>query len=57
MTEANIKELERLGFTRWTKGNMDRMYVNASALGLECEYYNTGNIHRATFCGEIVSNC
>lgn len=57
MTEENIKELERLGFKRWTKGNMDRMYVNASTLGLECEYYKTGNISSATFCGERVSNC
>lgn len=51
-----IEELEKMGFNRWTKNGMDRMYINASTLGLTCEYYNTGNIHYAEFDGKHVSN-
>ena len=56
MTEQRIAELEAKGFKRWTKGTYDRLYINASVLGLVCDYYKTGNIHYATFNGEEVSN-
>lgn len=56
MTEKMIAKLEALGFRRWQKGNYDRMYINATDLGLVCEYYKTGNIHYAEFQGEHVSN-
>lgn len=51
-----IEELERLGFKRWKKNGMDRMYADAEVLGLYCEYYNTGNISYAEFNGEKISN-
>ena len=51
-----IEELEGLGFKRWTKGNMDRLYINAELLGLHCDYYNSGNICSATLNGEAISN-
>ena len=51
-----IEELEELGFSRWTKGNFDRLYINADKLGLECGYYNTGNVRWASFNGEKISN-
>ena len=54
--EAKIAALEAKGFKRWQKGTMDRLYVNAPVLGLECEYYRTGNIYRATFQGALISN-
>lgn len=57
MNEERIKELETKGFKRWTKGNYDRLYVNAKDLGLVCEYHNTGNVRRAWFNGEDISNC
>lgn len=57
MTENRITELTSKGFKRWTKGNLDRLYINAAQLGLECGYYNTGNIKWATFNGEDISNC
>ena len=57
MTENRINELVEKGFNRWTKGNFDRLYINASTLGLECEYYKTGNINHAYFNGEHISNC
>lgn len=52
----NLEALEKMGFKRWQKGAMDRMYINASALGLVCTYYKTGNISSATFDGEGISN-
>lgn len=51
-----IEELEAKGFKRWQKNGMDRMYINASTLGLECSYYKTGNISSAWFNGEHISN-
>lgn len=51
-----VEELTELGFNRWTKNGMDRMYINAKALGLDCSYYHTGNICGAEFRGEHVSN-
>lgn len=57
--EENVKtldELEDLGFKRWTKGSMDRMYIDARCLGLEVDYYNTGNVRYARFDGASISN-
>lgn len=56
MNEKMIEKLAAKGFSRWTKGKYDRMYINAKDLGLDCEYYKTGNIADATFRGEGVSN-
>lgn len=52
-----IEELEKLGFKRWQKGTMDRLYINASMLGLNYGRYNTGNIKWAEFQGNSISNC
>lgn len=56
MTDKMIEKLEKLGFNRWTKGNMDRMYINAGELGLKTTKYNTGNLRSAIFNGEEISN-
>lgn len=56
MTAEIIAKYEAAGFKRWTKGNMDRLYINATDLGLNVEYYNTGNVRNATWQGERVSN-
>lgn len=56
MTNERINELEELGFTRWQKGNMDRLYINAEMIGFECIYYKTGNIKSAWFQGDEISN-
>lgn len=56
LNEKIIKALEAKGFNRWTKGNYDRLYINAKELGLECTYYKTGNISSAYFNGEQISN-
>lgn len=56
MTDTMIAKLEAKGGKRWIKGNMDRMYFNATVLGLELEYYKTGNIRDASFRGMGLSN-
>lgn len=56
MTEKQIASYEAKGFNRWTKGNMDRLYINAKDLGLEVDYYKTGNVSSAKWCGESISN-
>lgn len=56
MTNEMIAKYEGMGFKRWTKGDMDRLYINAKELGLECEYYKTGNVSYAEFKGEKISN-
>lgn len=56
LTEKRIAALEAKGFKRWTKGEYDRLYINASELGLHCDYYKTGNISNAVFQGTSISN-
>lgn len=56
MKDTMIAKLEAKGGKRWIKGNMDRMYFNATVLGLELEYYKTGNIRDASFRGTGLSN-
>lgn len=56
LNEKMIAALENKGFNRWTKGNMDRLYINATKLGLELTYYKTGNISSAYLNGERISN-
>lgn len=41
----------------WVGGKHKRLYLNAKALGLKCDYYHTGNISRAWVNGEDISNC
>ena len=54
--DAMIQKLEEAGFKRWTKGTHDRLYINATSLGLEYETYKSGSIRSATFNGEEISN-
>ncbi|MBR3318749.1 MAG: hypothetical protein IKG21_13105 [Atopobiaceae bacterium] len=56
LTAETIAKFEAAGFRRWTKGRFDRLYIDTKLLGLEVEYYNTGNVRNATWCGESISN-
>lgn len=56
MTEQSIERYEEAGFKRWTKNGMDRLYVDAKVLGLECTYYKSGNVSTARFNGNSISN-
>lgn len=57
ITDKQIEALQNIGFRRWTKYGKDRLYANAEAIGLELDYYNTGNISNAIMNGEQISNC
>lgn len=57
LNNNQIEALVKMGFSRWTNGNMDRLYINSTRCGLECSYYKTGNIHYAELNGEQISNC
>jgi len=56
MTEKQIAAYEAKGFKRWTKGKMDRLYIDATKLGAKIDYYKTGNVSDAFWQGERVSN-
>ena len=56
MSERMIEKLEGIGFKRWTKAGMDRMYVDAKAIGLEVWYSKPGNVSSAEWMGTKVSN-
>lgn len=53
----DIEALEKKGFNRWTKGDMDRLYFNIEKSGdLDVDYYKTGNVRSAYLNGERISN-
>lgn len=56
LTDDEIAALKNKGFNRWTKGNIDRLYIKPTYLGLDLEYYKSGNISSATFNGDSISN-
>lgn len=56
LTDDEIAALENKGFNRWTKGDIDRLYIKPTYLGLDLEYYKSGNISSATFNGDSISN-
>lgn len=53
----DIEALEKKGFNRWTKGDMDRLYFSLEKSGaLELDYYKSGNLRAADLEGERISN-
>ena len=55
MEKEEIKALEKKGFNRWTKGDMDRLYFNIEKSGY-LDYYKSGNVSSAYLEGERISN-
>lgn len=55
-TEKLITALEEKGFKRWTKGDKDRMYIDAEKLGLKVQKYGSGAVKHAEWLGEKISN-
>ncbi|MFA5165655.1 MAG: hypothetical protein WC481_08875 [Candidatus Omnitrophota bacterium] len=53
-----LNQLVKAGGKEWKTETMHRVYFNnlAGILGLDCEYYKTGNIRNATLNGEYISN-
>lgn len=56
MKQQLIEALEKKGFSRWTKGDKDRLYIKPTQIGLYLEHYNTGNIRYAELNGVRISN-
>lgn len=56
LTDEQIDALEGIGFNRWTKYGKDRLYITYKVLGLEFDFYKTGNISSAKLDGEKISN-
>lgn len=57
LNEKTIKALEEKGFKRWTKGSMDRLYINAeTALDFEYDTNKSGHVSGAYLNGERISN-
>lgn len=56
MSEKDIAKLLEAGGKRWSKYGKDRIYIDVETLGLEVEYYKTGNVRNATWQGERISN-
>lgn len=54
---ATVDTLKKIG-QEWQKNEMHRIYFNdlATWYGLECEYYNSGNICYAALNGQKISN-
>lgn len=55
-TEKLITALEEKGLKRWTKGDKDRMYIDAEKLGLKVQKYGSGAVKHAEWDGEKISN-
>lgn len=58
MDNRTLENLIAVGGKLWQKGDAKRVYFNdlELLLGLEMEYYNTGNIMSAKLNGEKISN-
>ncbi|MCT0164365.1 hypothetical protein EFM11_02175 [Lactobacillus helveticus] len=57
VSEDKIAKLEKQGWSRWTKGNFDRLYFNAQKADvLDLEYRTTGTISNAAWNGKEISN-
>lgn len=56
MDERDIAKLLAAGGKRWSKGGKDRIYIDATTLGLEVERYGTGSVRSAEWQGESISN-
>lgn len=55
--KINFEKAANKGFTRWTKGDKDRLYFNIADNGiLDIDRYKSGNIHHAYLDGEKISN-
>lgn len=56
-SSINVEDLEKKGFNRWTKGDMDRLYFSIERSGhMDVDRYHTGNISYAAIDGEEISH-
>jgi len=55
---CTVEQLTRLGGRLWEQGGRRRVYFNAlrERIGLDLDYYYSGNICHASLNGETISN-
>ena len=56
MDAKQIKKFEDAGFKRWTKRDMDRLYIDTTKLGLECDFKRDHEPCLGDWQGKRVSN-
>src|SRR5690606_16346052 len=60
MSTYTAEQIIRIGGKEWRKGDRHRVYINRHVLqrllGLEVQYYHTGNIRHAELRGQHISN-
>ncbi|MBX9936074.1 MAG: hypothetical protein K2Y10_05730 [Burkholderiaceae bacterium] len=58
VAESIESRLVAIGGKAWVAGDKNRIYFNnlAELLGLECEFYKTGNVSCALLDGKVISN-
>jgi hypothetical protein len=56
MTDEQIAKYEDAGFSRWTKRDMDRLYIDTTRLGLECDLKRDHEPCLGDWQGKRVSN-
>lgn len=60
MSTYTAEQIIRIGGKEWRKGDRHRVYINRHVLqrllGLEIQYYHTGNIRHAELRGQHISN-
>lgn len=59
MKQGTIDKLMEMGARRWTKGEKDRLYLNAAGApmaGLEISRYRSGSVSSARLDGETITN-
>lgn len=56
LTEDQIDRLIDAGGRRWTKAGYDRIYINWNVIGLELDFYKSGNVSWAAWQGDRISH-
>jgi hypothetical protein len=52
------KQIERIGGSPWERAGKSRVYLNdwGPMIGLQVNYYGTGNVSSVTLDGQLISN-
>lgn len=56
LTCWQVEKLEGAGGKRWTEGDMDRVYLDPTKLGLEVEFRRSGKVESASFDGTPITD-
>lgn len=56
LSDYHLRKLNEYGFRRWTRDDMDRMYISAADLGFDYLESSSGEIELARFQGRDVGH-